>query len=228
LFPVGELLKPEVRDIAKAQDLITADKKDSQGLCFIGKVRLPDFLQQQLKPKEGVIVEIPRDNPFYNETLPSFNNKLEELKYRSRKPSYSITEGVVKGKHQGAHYFTKGQRKGLAVGGTAEPLFVIDTDVKENVIYTGQGSTHPGLYKNVLFVSNEELHWVREGLALDTDQTMKVLARIRYRQVLQKAILHKVESGMYVEFENQQSAITEGQFVAWYLDEELVGSGVIS
>ncbi|WP_397362170.1 tRNA 2-thiouridine(34) synthase MnmA [Olleya sp. R77988] len=228
LFPIGELLKPEVREIAKQQDLITADKKDSQGLCFIGKVRLPEFLQQQLKPKEGVIVEIPKDNPFYSEALPTFNSKIEELKYQSRKPSYTIVQGKIMGKHQGAHYFTKGQRKGLAVGGTVEPLFVIDTDVKENVIYTGQGSKHPGLYKNTLFVSNDELHWVREDLALKTDQTMEVLARIRYRQTLDKATLYKVESGLYVQFSNPQSAITEGQFVAWYLDEELVGSGVIS
>ncbi|RAJ12986.1 tRNA 2-thiouridine(34) synthase MnmA [Olleya aquimaris] len=228
LFPVGELLKPEVRAIAKQQDLTTAEKKDSQGLCFIGKVRLPEFLQQQLKPKEGVIVEIPKDLPFYNETPPGFVSKLEELQYNSRKPIYSVKQGKVMGKHQGAHYFTKGQRKGLAVGGTVEPLFVIDTDVKENVIYTGQGAAHPGLYKNTLFVSNDELHWVREDLALQTGENLSVLARIRYRQVLQNATLYKVEDGLYVQFEQPQSAITEGQFVAWYLDEELVGSGVIS
>jgi len=228
LFPIGELLKPEVREIAKQQDLITADKKDSQGLCFIGKVRLPEFLQQQLKPKEGVIVEIPNTNSFYNQAKPSFNNKLEELQFLSRKPSYSISEGKVVGQHQGAHYFTKGQRKGLAVGGTKEPLFVIDTDVNDNVIYTGLGNQHPGLYKTTLFVNEDELHWVREDLALQPDQTLEVLARIRYRQVLQKATLHKVESGLYVQFEQPQSAITEGQFVAWYLDSELVGSGVIS
>lgn len=228
LFPIGELLKPEVREIAKQQELTTADKKDSQGLCFIGKVRLPEFLQQQLKPKEGVIVEIPKDNPFYSETQSNFDSKLEELQYNSRKPSYSVNQGKIMGKHQGAHYFTKGQRKGLAVGGTVEPLFVIDTDVKDNVIYTGQGSEHPGLYKNTLFVSNEELHWVREDLALKTDETLQVLARIRYRQTLQNATLYKVESGLYVQFEQPQSAITEGQFVAWYLDEELVGSGVIT
>ncbi|MGB6267589.1 MAG: tRNA methyl transferase PRC-barrel domain-containing protein, partial [Olleya sp.] len=228
LFPIGELLKPEVREIAKQQELTTADKKDSQGLCFIGKVRLPEFLQQQLKPKEGVIVEIPKDNPFYSQTQSNFDSKLEELQYNSRKPSYSVNQGKIMGKHQGAHYFTKGQRKGLAVGGTVEPLFVIDTDVKDNVIYTGQGSEHPGLYKNTLFVSNEELHWVREDLALKTDETLQVLARIRYRQTLQNATLYKVESGLYVQFEQPQSAITEGQFVAWYLDEELVGSGVIT
>ncbi|MEJ6793262.1 MAG: tRNA 2-thiouridine(34) synthase MnmA [Lacinutrix sp.] len=228
LFPIGELQKPEVREIASKADLITADKKDSQGLCFIGKVRLPDFLQQQLKPKEGVIVEIPKDNINYKATKISFNTKTEELQYLSRKAEYAITDGEVVGKHQGAHYLTKGQRKGLSVGVKVEPLFVIDTDVIENVIYTGQGKTHPGLYKKALFVSNEELHWVRSDLALKTDETMSVLARIRYRQPLDNAILHKVDSGLYVEFENLQSAITEGQFVAWYLEDELVGSGVIS
>ena len=228
LFPVGELLKPEVRAIAKEQDLITADKKDSQGLCFIGKVRLPEFLQQQLKPKEGVIVEVEKSNQIYNQTQPNFNNKLEELDYLSQKKNYALSDGKVVGKHQGAHYFTKGQRKGLAVGGTVEPLFVIETDVNENVIYTGQGKNHPGLLRNVLFVSNDELHWIREDLAINEGETMQVKARIRYRQPLQDATLHKVDSGLYVEFNEAQSAITEGQFVAWYLGEELVGSGVIS
>ncbi|MGC1472741.1 MAG: tRNA 2-thiouridine(34) synthase MnmA [Psychroserpens sp.] len=227
LFPIGELTKPEVRQIAAKMDLVTAHKKDSQGLCFIGKVRLPEFLQQKLKPKEGVIVEIPSDYESYGMKTPSFDSKQDELKYLARKSTYTISEGKVVGKHQGAHYFTKGQRKGLAVGGTVEPLFVIDTDVHENVIFTGQGKQHPGLYKTVLFVTNEELHWVREDLALNTDQMMKVKARIRYRQVLENATLYKVKYGLYVEFEHPQTAITEGQFVAWYLEDELVGSGVI-
>ncbi|WP_347922325.1 tRNA 2-thiouridine(34) synthase MnmA [Pontimicrobium sp. SW4] len=228
LFPIGELTKPEVRAIASKLDLVTAEKKDSQGLCFIGKVRLPDFLQQQLKPKEGIIVEIPESQGVYYKNKPQFNSKEEELAYLSRKIEYSISDGKVVGKHQGAHYFTKGQRKGLAVGGTVEPLFVIDTDVEDNIIYTGQGKSHPGLYKKALFVSNDELHWIREDLKLEVDETMEVLARIRYRQPLEKAMLYKVDSGLYVAFENPQSAITEGQFVAWYLDDELVGSGVIS
>ena len=228
LFPIGELQKPEVREIAAKADLITADKKDSQGLCFIGKVRLPDFLQQQLKPKEGVIVEIPKSNSAYKNEKTQFTSKTEELEYLSRKAEYKLEDGEIVGKHQGAHYFTKGQRKGLSVGGKVEPLFVIDTDVKKNVIYTGQGKLHPGLYKKALFVNNDELHWVREDLALKVDETLDVLARIRYRQALQKATLHKVDSGLYVEFEDFQSAIAEGQFVAWYLNDELVGSGVIS
>ena len=228
LFPIGELTKPEVREIAKAQDLITAEKKDSQGLCFIGKVRLPEFLQQQLKPKEGVIVEVNESLSTYTKDIPKFENKENELAYFSTKPSYSLDDGKVVGKHQGAHYFTKGQRKGLAVGGTKEPLFVIETDVDENVIYTGQGKSHPGLLRNVLFVTNDELHWIREDLALKDGETMNVKARIRYRQPLEEATLHKVQSGLYVEFKNKQSAITEGQFVAWYIGDELVGSGVIS
>ena len=228
LYPIGELTKPEVREIAKAQDLITAEKKDSQGLCFIGKVRLPEFLQQQLKPKEGVIVEVDESLSTYTKDIPKFENKENELAYFSTKPSYSLDDGKVVGKHQGAHYFTKGQRKGLAVGGTKEPLFVIETDVDENVIYTGQGKSHPGLLRNVLFVTNDELHWIREDLALKDGETMNVKARIRYRQPLEEATLHKVQSGLYVEFKNKQSAITEGQFVAWYIGDELVGSGVIS
>jgi tRNA-specific 2-thiouridylase len=228
LFPIGELTKPEVRKIASQLDLVTADKKDSQGLCFIGKVRLPEFLQQKLKPKEGVIVEVPKENDYYNINEPQFNSVEEKLQYLTHKIDYSITDGKVVGKHQGAHYFTKGQRKGLAVGGTIEPLFVIDTNVDENVIYTGQGNQHPGLFKKALFVTNNELHWIREDLILKVDETIQVMARIRYRQPLQEATLYKVDSGLYVEFSKPQSAITEGQFVAWYLDDELVGSGVIS
>ncbi len=228
LFPIGELTKPEVRDIAKQADLITADKKDSQGLCFIGKVRLPDFLQQKLQPKEGLIVQIPSDYEAYHRSIPRFDSKPSELAYFSKKFSYQKEDGKVVGKHQGAHYFTKGQRKGLAVGGTKEPLFVIETDVDDNIIYTGEGKHHKGLYRNVLFVSNKELHWVREDLALQTGETMSVAARIRYRQPLENAKLYKVDKGLFVEFEHSQSAIQEGQFVAWYKAEELLGSGVIS
>ncbi|WBU89626.1 tRNA 2-thiouridine(34) synthase MnmA [Cellulophaga omnivescoria] len=228
LFPIGNLLKPEVRKIAAENDLITADKKDSQGLCFIGKVRLPDFLQQKLKPKQGVIVEVSSNLEQYNTIIPKFATKEEELSYNAAKPVYNLNDGKVVGEHQGAHYFTKGQRKGLAVGGTKEPLFVIETDVNENVIYTGQGKNHPGLYRKTLFVANDELHWVRTDMALKVDETMEVMARIRYRQALQKATLYKVDAGLYVDFEEEQSAMTEGQFVAWYIGDELIGSGVIS
>jgi tRNA-specific 2-thiouridylase len=228
LFPIGELLKPDVRKIATEQNLITANKRDSQGLCFIGKVKLPDFLQQQLKPKEGVIVTIPDDAPAYAEELTSFETVLDELIHLSAKKVYTPDDGKAAGMHQGAHYFTKGQRKGLGVGGTPEPLFVIDTDVEKNIIYTGQGKDHPGLYRRGLFVTKEEVHWVRPDLKLLEGETIEVLARIRYRQVLEKASLHQTASGLYVIFDNLQSAITEGQFVAWYLEDELLGSGVIS
>lgn len=228
LFPIGDLTKPEVRKIAAENDLITADKKDSQGLCFVGKVHLPEFLQQKLSPKKGVIVEVPTDASQFSVTVPAFQNKREELAFNAEKPLYSQTDGKVVGEHQGAHYFTIGQRKGLNVGGTKEPLFVIDTDVEKNIIYTGQGKQHPGLYRHTLFVNEDELHWVRPDLALKVDETLEVMARIRYRQPLQPATLYKIENGLYVDFKEKQSAITEGQFVAWYIDDELVGSGVIS
>jgi len=228
LFPIGELTKPEVRRIATKQNLITASKKDSQGLCFIGKVRLPEFLQQKLKPKEGVIVQIPLDSEIYDRKIPAFNSKEEELAFNATKYSYKTTDGKIVGKHQGAHYFTKGQRKGLAVGGTKEPLFVIDTDVVENVIYCGEGKQHKGLYRNTLFIKNDEIHWLRTDLTLKKGESMEVMARIRYRQTLEKATIYKVKNGLFVAFENLQSAITEGQFVAWYQNNELLGSGVIS
>lgn len=228
LFPIGELTKPEVRKIAAENQLITAEKKDSQGLCFIGKVRLPEFLQQQLKPKKGDIVEVSQNAEHYMDKEPIFSSKAEELAFHAQKPEYSPQDGKVVGSHQGAHYFTIGQRKGLDVGGTKEPLFVIDTDVKTNVIYTGQGKSHPGLYRRTLFVRREEVHWVRPDLALNPGENLEVMARIRYRQALQKATLYSVDHGLYVDFDEKQSAITEGQFVAWYLGEELIGSGVIS
>ena len=228
LFPIGELTKPEVREIAAKLDLVTADKKDSQGLCFIGKVRLPDFLQQQLQPKEGQIIEIPDSFGGYKTETPSFASKQEELVFRARKIKYAVSDGVAVGMHEGAHYFTKGQRKGLAVGGTVEPLFVIDTDVVDNIIYTGQGKNHPGLYRSVLLVKPTEVHWVRQDLAIEIGQSLEVMARIRYRQNLETATLYATTDGLYVAFDSPQSAITEGQFVAWYLEDELVGSGVIS
>ena len=228
LFPIGELTKPQVREIAAKMNLITADKKDSQGLCFIGKVRLPEFLQQQLKPKTGKIVEVPAAFDTYDRETPNFSDKKSELEFYAEKPVYHLTDGKVVGEHQGAHYFTKGQRKGLHVGGTKEPLFVIDTDVNENIIYTGQGKAHPGLYRRTLFVNDDEIHWVRQDLALKIDEKLAVKARIRYRQELQEATIYRVEGGMYVDFKEMQSAITEGQFVAWYLEDDLIGSGVIS
>ena len=228
LFPIGELTKPEVREIAKKANLITAEKKDSQGLCFIGKVRLPEFLQQKLQSREGDIIQIDSTAKIYQREPPNFNSKEEELDFFATKYQYKKDDGKIVGKHPGAHFFTKGQRKGLAVGGTKEPLFVIETDVIENIIYTGEGKLHSGLYRSVLFVSNDEEHWIRKDLQLNTHESLEVEARIRYRQPLEKATLYKVDNGIFVEFQNPQSAIQEGQFVAWYKNEELLGSGVIS
>ncbi|MBA0884694.1 tRNA 2-thiouridine(34) synthase MnmA [Flavobacterium undicola] len=228
LFPIGELTKPQVREIAAEMELVTAEKKDSQGLCFIGKVRLPEFLQQKLQPKDGVIVQIDKSNPVYDFAIPQGLPEEETLSLTANPIQYTPQMGKTVGKHQGAHYFTIGQRKGLNVGGTAEGLFVIATDVVSNTIYTGMGSHHPGLFRKALFIEKSEVHWIRKDLALANGETMKVMARIRYRQPLQEATLHQFESGMYVSFEEPQSAITEGQFVAWHIGEELVGSGVIS
>ena len=228
LFPIGALTKPEVREIATEMELITADKKDSQGLCFIGKVRLPEFLQQKLQPKEGLIIQIDKNDSVYNTEIPSGLPIEEELKAIAAPILYTPQMGKVVGKHQGAHYFTTGQRKGLNVGGTTDPLFIIATDVDTNTIYTGLTSQHPGLFKKALFIEKAEVHWIRKDLSLFNGETMQVMARIRYRQPLQRATLHQFENGMYVAFDEPQSAITNGQFVAWYLGEELVGSGVIS
>ena len=228
LFPIGELTKPEVREIAAQMELVTAEKKDSQGLCFIGKVRLPEFLQQKLQAKEGQIIQIDKNDPIYNMVENEEISLEATLELEAQKRNYTPEMGKVVGKHQGAHFFTTGQRKGLNVGGTTDPLFIIATNVITNTIYTGLGSQHPGLFKKGLFVDQSEVHWIRTDLALKAGETMEVMARIRYRQPLQKATLHQFENGMYVAFDESQSAITEGQFVAWHLGDELVGSGVIS
>ena len=228
LFPIGELTKPEVREIAAKMDLITAEKKDSQGLCFIGKVRLPEFLQQKLQPKDGIIIQIDKNDPVYSSEIQEGLSVEDALKSEARIIPYTPQMGKVVGKHQGAHYFTIGQRKGLNVGGTTDPLFIIATNVETNTIYTGLTSQHPGLFKKALRIEKDEVHWIRKDLALANGETMEVMARIRYRQPLQKATLHQFENEMYIAFDEPQSAITEGQFAAWYLGEELVGSGVIS
>ena len=221
LFPIGHLQKSEVRKIARELNLVTAEKKDSQGLCFIGKVSLPDFLKQQLQFNVGNIIQIAED--FYNgKDLP------KTLTDKSQKIRYQAKDGKIVGTHNGAHFFTIGQRKGLAVGGTPEPLFVIDTDVVENVVYVGQGKSHPGLFRNALKVNLDDIHWVRQDLSNIQEKKMKVMARIRYRQTLQKATLYFHTDALYVLFNQPQSAITSGQFVAWYKDSELLGSGVIA
>ena len=228
LFPIGELTKPEVREIAKEQGLVTADKKDSQGLCFIGKVSLPTFLQQQLVPKEGEIVEIFNDFAEFHKETPTFNSKLEELEYLSAKINYKKEDGKVIGKHQGAQFFTIGQSKGLGIGGHKESCFIISREMENNIIFVGEGRNFPGLFRKALKIDNSEVHWVREDLKLKNGESMEVMARIRYRQTLEKATIYQFEDGFFMEFENPQSAIAEGQFAAWYIDDELIGSGVIS
>jgi len=228
LFPIGELTKPEVREIAREIGLVTADKKDSQGLCFIGKVSLPTFLQQQLIPKEGEIVEIFSDFEKFHKEKPVFETKLDELKYLSKKIKYQKEDGKVIGKHQGAQFFTIGQSKGLGIGGHKESCFIIDRDMENNILFVGEGKNFPGLYRKALKINNDEVHWVREDLRLKNGESMKIKARIRYRQPLEDAVLYQYEEGFFIEFENSQSAIAEGQFAAWYQGEELLGSGVIS
>ena len=228
LFPIGELTKPEVREIAREMELATADKKDSQGLCFIGKVSLPTFLQQQLKAKEGEIVEIFSDFAEYHKEKPEFSSKLEELEYLSAKIHYKKSDGKIIGKHQGAQFYTIGQSKGLGIGGHKESCFLISRDMENNLVYVGEGKNFPGLFRKALKIDNSEVHWVREDLRLKNGESMEVMARIRYRQPLEKATLYQFEEGFFIEFENPQSAIAEGQFAAWYVGEELLGSGVIS
>ena len=227
LFPIGHLEKPKVREIAKIAGLVTADKKDSQGLCFIGKVSLPEFLKQQLQPKEGEIVEIFRDSPLYQTEQPLFSSKLEELRYLSAKINYQKSDGKVIGKHQGAQYYTIGQSKGLGIGGHKESCFVIHRDMEHNILFVGEGHSFPGLYRKALKINNDEVHWIREDLRLKNGETMEVMARIRYRQPLEKAVLYQFEEGLFIEFENPQLAIAEGQFASWYMGEECLGSGVI-
>lgn len=229
LFPVGEMLKPQVREVAKEQDLITAEKKDSQGLCFIGKVRLPDFLQQQLKPKTGNVIEIDQAADVFKKWPDGLEEDYSksDLEYFTEPYNYQQVSGRKAGEHQGAHYFTIGQRKGLGIGGTPFPLFIIDTDTNSNVVYTGQGEDHPGLFRKGLFVPSIDVHWVREDLKLSVGETADYKVRIRYRQTLESARLFMREEGLYIIFTIPQRSIAPGQFAVWYTEDELVGSGVI-
>ncbi|MEQ1586469.1 MAG: tRNA 2-thiouridine(34) synthase MnmA [Cyclobacteriaceae bacterium] len=222
LFPIGELLKPEVRAIAKKAGLATADKKDSQGLCFVGKVHLPDFLQQRLEPKKGNVIEVPSDST-------AFSNGFDPDDLLQITKPYTLNPelGEVVGEHKGAHYYTIGQRRGLNIGGYEKPLFVIGTDTDKNVIYTGSGDDHPGLYRKGLFIPTADEHWIREDLKMKIGESKNYTARIRYRQPLENCTLHQKEEGLYIIFDRPQRGVTPGQFAAWYENEELIGSGVI-
>ena len=222
MFPIGHLLKPEVRRIAEEQKLATAKRKDSQGICFVGKVDLPLFLQQKLKAKEGNVHEILPHSP-------RFVRECTADDYKSLCEPYRLTvrDGKKIGTHQGAHFYTIGQRKGLGIGGRKESLFVIGTDVEQNVVYVGEGDNHPGLYRKVLRIRPEEIHWVDLKEKMAIRESRKYEVRIRYRQPLQQAELKMSSEGLYIIFDEAQRGITAGQFAAWYSGEELVGSGVI-
>ncbi len=214
LFPIGDIEKPEVRRLAKEYGLASAEKKDSQGICFVGKVDLPVFLQQQLAAKKGDTIEI----------LPE-----TEVKAKDKYSPYDFqpTDGEKVGEHNGAHFFTVGQRKGINVGGKPLPLFVLGTDVKKNILYVGQGHEHPLLMRQGLFIANEEIHWVRPDLAMNVGEEREYEVRIRYRQPLQNAALRQEKEGLYIDFEQPQRAVVAGQFAAWYDGDVLLGSGAI-
>lgn len=221
LFPIGDLLKREVRELAREAQLPSAEKKDSQGICFVGKVDLPLFLQQKLEPKEGDVVEIFREH--YN-SLPELKS-LEEI---SRPLCYIPSHGKVIGRHQGAHYYTVGQRKGLNIGGHKEPLFIISIDINTNTIYVGEGQSHPGLYRRALKILYAEVHWIRPDLTLKSGDELECNIRIRYRQPLQKGRLICRQDALYILFDEPQRGITPGQFAVWYAsDGEMLGSGAI-
>ena len=228
IFPIGHLTKADVRNIAKNNDLITAEKKDSQGLCFVGKVKLPDFLKQRLTPKKGKVIKI--DSKFIQQKtdLTMFNSKEEELQLLSSPYSFSSSDGQEIGEHNGAYYYTVGQRKGLNIGGFRDPLFVLQTDVSNNIIYVGMGESHPALFKKALFVCSNEIHWIREDLKIDENETMQIEFRIRYRQPLQSGTLYRFKKGLYILFDKPISSVTAGQFVSWYINDELIGSGIIN
>lgn len=221
MFPIGDMLKPEVRRVAEEQKLATAKRKDSQGICFVGKVDLPTFLQQKLAARTGDIIEIAASWPGYG-AQPD-----ESLEGLSAPFVYTPGDGRKVGEHSGAHFYTIGQRKGLNVGGRPEPLFIIATDTAHNVIYVGQGQSHPGLYRRGLHIRPEEMHWTRPDLAFEPGASHRYGIRIRYRQPLQAGTLHVTGQGGYIVFDQPQRGVTPGQFAAWYDGDELIGSGVI-
>lgn len=230
LFPIGELEKPEVRRIAAQLDLASATKKDSQGICFVGKVDLPTFLQQKLAPKSGNIIEIDSRDPLLLNYHSFANRDISmdaDLPAACSAFDFSGMKGVIAGQHRGAHFFTVGQRKGLNIGGKLLPLFVLGTDVENNIVYVGQGHDHPGLNRKGLFIPVDSIHWIRPDLALQPGDNKRCQVRIRYRQELQQATLYMRYNGLYILFDELQRGVANGQFAAWYYDDEVVGSGVI-
>jgi tRNA-uridine 2-sulfurtransferase len=227
LFPIGNLQKSEVRAIAKEIGLVTAEKKDSQGLCFVGKISLPEFLQQKLEVKYGKIIEINELEHQFTE-YSSIPVDLEHVVALSKEFIYSPTMGLEVEKHIGAHYYTIGQRKGLHIGGRPNPSFVIGIDTETNTVYSGQKDDHPGLNKWALKIESNEMHWINPNFAMNIGDVQEFEIRIRYRQALQKGTLTRLEDGYYILFDKKQRGIAPGQFAALYLQEELIGSGIIS
>lgn len=230
LFPIGHLLKPEVRRIAAEQHLATAARKDSQGICFVGKVDLPTFLQQKLARKRGNVHEIlPAWPKFRREAAPSDGSEPsdDQLAAQAEPWHYTVRDGKKIGEHNGAHYYTIGQRKGLGIGGRKESLFILATDTVQNVIWVGEGDAHPGLWRPALHIAPGEIHWVNPARELTAGQSARFSVRIRYRQPLQGARLFVRDEGAYLVFDRPQRGITPGQFAAWYDGDQLVGSGVI-
>lgn len=226
LFPIGDLKKTDVRKIAKENGLITANKKDSQGLCFVGKIKLPEFLQQKLKIKRGKIIKVAPDEKIFKKVLKNVKDE-NYLKKSVQKYKYSESSGEMIGYHDGAHFFTIGQRKGLQIGGFKKPLFVIEKDVKKNIIYVGEGENHPGLYRQGLLIKSNDINWLRPDLKISLNSSEKILARIRYRQTLKPAQIFIRKEGLYLVFNKKQKSISSGQFAAWYKEKELIGSGII-
>ena len=228
IFPIGKLTKKEVREIAKKNDLITAEKKDSQGLCFVGKVKLPDFLKQKLTPKKGKVIKV--DNNFISDDKEEsdFESNKSYLEFLCTPKNFSETDGKYIGDHNGAFFYTVGQRKGLDIGGFKDPLFVLAKDIDKNILYVGMGSDHPALFKKALFISKKDIHWVRDDLNIQPNQNMEVYFRVRYRQPLEKGKIFMYSNGLFILFDRPISSIASGQFASWYIENELIGSGVIS
>lgn len=228
LFPIGELEKSEVREIAEQIDLVTAQKKDSQGLCFIGKVSLPEFLQQQLKPQKGRVIEILEDHPLVLDYYTQIKDNCNEKGAQTRL-ELTLDMGKVIGEHRGAHYYTRGQRRGLDIGGKPKPLFVLQTDVENNIIYVGQGENHPALFYRGLTIQANDVHRVRKIPEQLSDKGQIYSTQIRYRQKpFESHISSQMDGSMIVIFSELQKNVTPGQFVTLYDEIELLISGVIS